>query len=123
MPTLTLLVSGNPSNHHSCHGDFIITMTTLKTFSRFLSDRPDVNHTNDNKEFGMNDDEKRRQRNRTLYESNATNTKTGNVLDLQTLSHDSKMSLTQFNEKENFLPKRWSLGVFNIHHSKVFPFV
>ena len=73
-------------------------MPTLKTFSRFLSDRPAVNNPNDDKKFGMNDAEKRRQRNSTLYGSNATNTKMGNFPTLQTLSLDSNLSLTEFNE-------------------------
>jgi len=73
-------------------------MPTLKTFSRFLSDRPAINNPNDDKKFGMNDAEKRRQRNRTLYGSNATNTKMGNFPTLQTLSLDSNLSLTEFNE-------------------------
>ena len=44
-------------------------MSSLKSFKRFLSDRPVINNPGDDKKYGMNDKEKRQQMSKTLYGS------------------------------------------------------
>ena len=50
-------------------------MTSIKSFRHFLSDRLAINNPNDDKKFGMNDKEKRRQKSLTLYGSKTPNSK------------------------------------------------
>jgi len=46
-------------------------MTNIKSFRHFLSDRPAINNPSDDKKFGMNDKDKKKQKSLTLYESKA----------------------------------------------------
>ena len=59
-------------------------MTSIKSFRQYLSDRLVINNPNDDKKFGMNDKEKRRQKSLTLYGSRTRNTKITNYPNLQT---------------------------------------
>lgn len=42
-------------------------MRSFKTFKRFLSDRPVINNSIDDKKYGMNDKDKRKQISKILY--------------------------------------------------------
>ena len=44
-------------------------MSNIKSFRHFLSDRPAINNPNDDKKFGMNDKDKKKQKSLTLYGS------------------------------------------------------
>ena len=46
-------------------------MTNIKSFRHFLSDRPAINNPKDDKKFGMNDRDKKKQKSLTLYGSKA----------------------------------------------------
>lgn len=59
-------------------------MTPIKSFRQYLSNRLAINNPNDDKKFGMNDKEKRRQKSLTLYGSMTRNTKITNYPNLQT---------------------------------------
>ena len=50
-------------------------MTNIKSFRHFLSDRPAINNPNDDKKFGMNDKDKKKQKSLTLYGSETPQTK------------------------------------------------
>ena len=70
-------------------------MTNIKSFRHFLSDRPAMNNPNDDKKFGMNDKDKKKQKSLTLYGSKQPYIKIANFPNLQTLS----------NEREKFSQK------------------
>ena len=50
-------------------------MTNIKSFRHFLSDRPAINNPNDDKKFGMNDKDKKKQKSLILYGSETPQTK------------------------------------------------
>ena len=58
-------------------------MTSIKSFRQYLSDRLAINNPNDDKKFGMNDKDKKKQKSLTLYGSKHPYIKIANFPNLQ----------------------------------------
>ena len=67
-------------------------MTNIKSFRHFLSDRPAINNPNDDKKFGMNDKDKKKQRSLTLYGSETPKPKKEDTMSLQTFPDERVLS-------------------------------
>lgn len=66
-------------------------MSNIKSFRHFLSDRPAINNPNDDKKFGMNDKNKKKQKSLTLYGSEAP-PKKEDTMSLQTFPDERVLS-------------------------------
>jgi hypothetical protein len=71
-------------------------MTRIQSFRHFLSDRPAISNPNDDKKFGMNDKDRRRQKSLTLYGSETPQTKKEDTINLQTFPDERKKSASNF---------------------------
>ena len=75
-------------------------MTNIKSFRHFLSDRPAINNPKDDKKFGMNDRDKKKQKSLTLYGSKHPYIKIANFPNLQTFPDEREKFSQKFSHQK-----------------------